>query len=125
MAKSKGSVKGYGEQNRLYKRPIPRPSSKTPKEAPNVDKRAKLDADGWMDSGRWVGVKSSNVAGIRYNRPMKRLYVEFKGKKGSPDSVYQYDGVPPQTARAMFGTGSMGSFVWKRLRGKFPYAKIK
>ena len=49
--------------------------------APKVDKRFKAAGvvDIWINSGQWVGVKSSNVAEIMYERPRQRLYVRFIG----------------------------------------------
>ncbi len=73
----------------------------------------------WSESGKWVTVKSSNVHKIRYDRHQKRLYVKFLG-----GSVYQYDGVARNTAEAMFMAPSLGKFVWRRLRGRFPYQKV-
>ena len=90
------------------------------RKAPNVDRRHNLvTSDQWAESGRWVGVSSSNVRGIRYDEGNERLFVEFKSR-----AVYAYEGVQPATAEAMFRASSMGRFVWQRLRGQFPYRKL-
>lgn len=87
--------------------------------APKVDKRSQTDADGWARNGVWVNVKSSNVAGIRYDLVNKRLFVEFKIK-----DVYQYDIVPSYVAKSMFNCSSMGRFVHYVLKKRaFPYKK--
>ena len=91
-------------------------------ESPRVDKRrkaARLGPDAWLHSGEWVLVRSSNVAAIAYRFKPKQLLVQFLD-----GSVYEYDLVPPRTAKDMFGATSMGRFVWRRLRDKYPYRKV-
>lgn len=79
-----------------------------------------IDEDAWLYSGQWAGLISSNVDSIRFNFDQKNLFVRFNN-----NSVYYYAGVSAAVARAMFKTGSPGRFVWRRLRGKYPYARIR
>ena len=74
----------------------------------------------WADSGEWVSVTSSNVAGIAYKKHGKTLYVEFKS-----GAIYSYKGVLSVTAQDMFNSSSMGKFVHYRLKGRFPYQRLK
>ena len=85
-----------------------------------VDKRHQIGSTDWVNTGKWVRVKSSNVAGIAYHRKNKNMYVEFLN-----GAVYEYKGVAVDTARAMFNSGSMGKFVHRRLKGKYPFSRIK
>lgn len=71
--------------------------------------------------GRWVRVVSSNVARIKYDRVREVLHVEFKG---STPTEYVYIGVPLTVAKAMFNAPSMGKFVHRRLKGKYPYRRV-
>lgn len=75
----------------------------------------------WTKVPRWVRVVSSNVARIKYDRLREVLHVEFKG---SPPSEYVYIGVDQKTAAAMFNAPSLGRFVHRRLKGKYPYKRI-
>lgn len=84
-----------------------------------VDQRHRLTADEWAESGRWVRVKSSNVNGIAYDRKNSTLMVGFKD-----GSLYSYDGVPEVIAKGMFTASSMGKFVWRNLRDKYPYKRL-
>ena len=70
--------------------------------APRVDGRSRIDAKGWVESGRWVRVKSSNVAGISYDVKVKQLLVEFNS-----GGVYAYKDVPEVAARDMFNCSSI------------------
>ena len=88
--------------------------------APKINKRYKGTVEDWVRSGDWAMVKSSNVAAIRFERVNKELYVAFKD-----GSEYRYSGVSTHTAKDMYGCASMGKFVWRRLRDKFPYSKVK
>ena len=89
--------------------------------APKVDKRHRVGVEDWIDRSVWVRVKSSNVQGIRYSLPQEMLYVEFKGG----GAVYVYSSVPVKVARDMWSAGSMGKFVHQRLKGRYPYAKLR
>lgn len=96
----------------------------TQEEAPKVDQRHQLDADGWINAGQWVHVKSSNVAGIRYDYDKSLLFVEFLNK-GQGRSIYVYYAVETRKAKAFFNTGSMGSFLhWQIKKKGYSYAKL-
>ncbi len=86
--------------------------------ATKVDKRHRMDSEDWIKSGKWVKVKSSNVAEICYEKSTKRLHVKFLGGQQG-----YYNQVPPRIAEAMYNSSSMGKFVWRRLRDKFPWIK--
>lgn len=88
-------------------------------QAPKVKATHQIDAYGWAESGRWVTVKSSNVAGIAYRLSEKRLFVEFKD-----GSVYAYENVAESVAKGMFSAGSMGKYVWSHLRDRYSYHKV-
>lgn len=94
-------------------------ANKLLKKDPNIQSPKGMDADDWAEEGVWVSVKSSNVGAIQYYWENKALFVQFHS-----GAIYVYAPVPPQVAKAMFNAGSKGKFVWRRLRGKFPYGKI-
>jgi len=68
----------------------------------------------WYDED-WHTVTSSNVQSVAYNPTFKRLYVEFKRKKGG-HSVYQYENVPDDIHDALMQASSKGKFVYYVLR---------
>ena len=71
-----------------------------------------------------VGVSSSNVSAFGYERSGQILQIEFlpSGKKGY--RMYRYFNVPPSVAEAFYHAHSKGTFVWKFIRGKYPYKEI-
>lgn len=89
-----------------------------------------LDSDEWLKSGEWAVVKSSNVHAIRYDYPHRWLLVEFGGKpaKGggtTSQDVYIYYGVPPEVAKRMFESHSMGKFVHQVLKkDRYRFARL-
>jgi len=104
--------------------PVHAPRYSANKMGPAIDARHQVNAKEWAESGKWVRVHSSNVAGISYKKDFSRLYVEFKGKKGSSPVVYQYEGVSQATAKALFSASSVGRAHWKLIRGRYPYARL-
>lgn len=78
-----------------------------------------MNVEDWLDFGEWVRVKSSNVSAIQYWLENKSLFVRFKS-----GATYVYNPVPRAAARDMFEAGSKGKFVWRRLRDRYPYARL-
>lgn len=74
---------------------------------PKVDKRQQDDVDKWINSNKYIRVKSSNVLKIRYEKAARRLWVIFKG-----NVEYHYDSVMTPIAKRMFNAASQGKFVW-------------
>ena len=66
-----------------------------------------------------VQVESSNVKAIGYDADTRRLLVQFK-KSG----LYQYEDVPGVVYHSFLTAPSKGQFVWRQLRGHYPYTKI-
>lgn len=67
---------------------------------------------------------SSNVTGVKYDPSSKKMLVSFF-REGKPDSVYNYDGVPPQVYQAVrdgrgFATTYGGNSRAKFWPGKSP-----
>lgn len=98
---------------------------------PRIDLRSRIsDSDEWMKGGEWVLVRSSNVNAIRFDYVNRWLYVEFGGKpkKGGGTSelaVYIYYGCPPEVAKWMFESASMGRYVHQILKREgYRYQKI-
>lgn len=87
---------------------------------PKIEPGQTVDADEWAEAGAWVKVHSSNVKEIMYDKLAKELHVRFIGG----NAHYKYLQVSPEVAKLMFRANSMGKFVWKRLRGKYPYARV-
>lgn len=63
-------------------------------------------------------VDSSHLETIEHNG--KDLYITFKN-----GSTYEYDNVPESMVRQMLKVDSKGKFLWRYIRDKFPYRKIK
>lgn len=94
------------------------------KPAPKVDKRFNTDVDRWADEGTWVRVKSSWVVAIRFDKVLKRLFVQYKkDKAGVPGPVCRYDNVATRKAKDMFQAASMGKFVHRHLY-HLPYSIV-
>lgn len=83
-----------------------------------VSRNYRVDSTRFLKSFSWVYVVSSNVSAIAYDIKSKRLYVMFKS-----GDVYLYGEVDSSTARDMFNCSSMGQFVHRRLKGKYPFRK--
>lgn len=76
-------------------------------------------AEEWIEGGWPVGVSSSWVTAIRYDRERLELFVGFK------DGVTcKYLDVDEITAQDMFNASSMGVFVHRRLMGFFVYVLV-
>ena len=89
--------------------------------APKIDRRSRIETpQQFTYSGKEVRVTSSNVFSIRYDKPNHRLWVRFRN-----GALYKYDRVSLQTAQSMFSAPSMGKFVWRRLRGRYPYSRVE
>lgn len=86
---------------------------------PKVDKRSRSTLDDWLEGGEWTLVKSSNVAAIRFDLGQQKLWVAFKG-----GGVYVYSEVSTWAAKEMYTASSMGKYVWAKLRGIYPYARV-
>ena len=76
-----------------------------------------------------VRVKSSNMWGMAINvrQPGDRfgdVIVQFKGRNGGPDDVYQYFDVPVKLYRKWIGALSKGHFFWQYIRDNFKYRKL-
>ena len=92
-------------------------------DAPKIDKRHRLEADDWVDSGRWVRVSSSNVSAIMFDKLRERIYVEFLPSKKFPaGSVYFYLSCPAQLAKDLFNAGSIGIFLNSKIKGVHAFA---
>ncbi len=86
--------------------------------ATRIDKRHRMDSEDWAANGKWVRVKSTNVAEIRFEKSTKRLYVKFlSGHQG------YYNGVPIKVAESFFNASSLGVFVHRRLKNKYTWIK--
>jgi hypothetical protein len=71
-----------------------------------------------------IPVESSNIESIGYQADMQMLEVEFKGHSGKPNSVYAYDGVPPEIWQQFLASPSKGRFFQESIRGKYKTTKI-
>ena len=65
-------------------------------------------------------VRSSNVSSIGYVDETRCLYVAFHS-----GTLYRYDNVAIETYREFMSAPSKGRFVAYRLKGKYPYKKIR
>lgn len=70
-------------------------------------------------------VKSSNVASIGYHEPTKKMEVEFHGKSGKPNTIYEHHGVPSEMHADFMAADSHGKFYNENFRGKFNYKRLE
>lgn len=76
-----------------------------------------------------VRVKSSNMWGMAMDVKSHKdrfgdVIVQFKGKSGGPDDVYQYFDVPVDLYRRWITATSKGHFFWQYIRNNFKYRKL-
>jgi len=64
-------------------------------------------------------VKSSQIAAIGYDEASRTLEVEFLN-----GSVYQYDGLPPETFQALIQAGSVGAALRRLVKGEYAFRKM-
>lgn len=83
----------------------------TRKPGNKINPKSTLTPAEWLDSGRWVGVISSNVRKIRYDKKRYDLYIGFLN-----GSIYKYPGVDRSLARRIFQSASLGKAVWRIFR---------
>lgn len=72
-----------------------------------------------------IYVDSSNIKAIWFKLKGRVpgqgvLYVEFLS-----DAVYEYHRVPEWVAEFFIKASSKGRFLWRNVRGRFPYRRIK
>ncbi|MCY3637186.1 MAG: KTSC domain-containing protein [bacterium] len=65
-------------------------------------------------------VSSSNVSSIGYDAETSCLFIAFNN-----GSLYSYDNVAVDTYREFINAPSKGRFVAYRIRGKYPYRRIR
>lgn len=63
-------------------------------------------------------VESSHLQTIEHNG--KDLYITFQN-----GTTYEYDDVPEAMVRQMLRVDSKGKFLWRYIRDRYPYRKIK
>lgn len=73
--------------------------------------------------------KSSNIwsYGINIKNAKDKtgdMLIQFKGKNGGPDDVYQYFDVPVKLYRQFISAPSLGHFFWVHIRNNFSYRKL-
>ena len=80
-------------------------------------------------SKNMVRVKSSNIWSYTINIKDRHdkvgdVYVQFKGRNGGPDDVYQYLDVPVSLWRRWIVAPSKGHFFWQFIRNNFKFRKL-
>jgi hypothetical protein len=65
-------------------------------------------------------VDSSNVAAIGYYPNARILEVEFHSR-----ALYEYRGVPPAEYEALMCAASIGRYLSARIKGRYPYRRIR
>lgn len=71
-----------------------------------------------------VPVQSSNLASVGYNEDGQTLEVEFLGKSGKPNSVYQYDGVPHEKWVGLLQSPSKGRYFAAEIKSHYRATKV-
>lgn len=65
------------------------------------------------------GIESSNIIAFKYCNITYTLSVKFDG-----GGVYIYSSLPPSIYRSFCIAESKGRFLFKRIRGSYPYKRI-
>jgi hypothetical protein len=68
------------------------------------------------EGAEWKNLSSSNVTQYKYDKETKEMVIVYHG--GRP---YAYRGVPKDVADGLETSGSAGSYVNQKIRGKFPF----
>jgi hypothetical protein len=82
-----------------------------------------VGVDGWVESGAWARVRSSNVSAVAYDQDKHELRVRFLRHGAGSEPQYRYDRVPADVARDLFMAGSIGTYLAARVKGHYPYQK--
>lgn len=64
-------------------------------------------------------VNSTNLVSVGYDSASQILEIEFKDR-----AVYQYLGVPPGEYTALMGASSHGSYLERRIKGRYRYSRV-
>ena len=64
-------------------------------------------------------VTSSSIASAGYSAEESTVEIEYRN-----GSVYQYFAVPRGVFESLLGAESKGTFVARRLRGRYPYRRV-
>ncbi len=64
-------------------------------------------------------VVSSNVKSIGYDAERRVMEVEFRNL-----GVYEYEGVEPELYQRLIDAPSVGGFLHKHVRGRFPVRRL-
>lgn len=91
-----------------------------PRQGQKIVQRTAANLDVWLYGNEWAHGKSSNVGSIRYDYDNKELFVQFRA-----GSIYKYFDVSPTTARSFYTAPSLGKFVWRHLRGKKAFQRMR
>jgi hypothetical protein len=83
---------------------------------PPVRIRAPIDT---MPTGSF---ESSNVHSALYDFGTAELFVRYL--RDGPDTIYQYDGVPPSTWEGLKQASSKGSYINANVAYSFTYTKL-
>ncbi|MFD7905821.1 KTSC domain-containing protein [Kitasatospora sp. NPDC059722] len=66
-----------------------------------------------------TAVESSVLRSVGYDRPARRLELEFLGGR-----VYEYAAVPARVHRELMAADSHGRFFVRRIRGRYAYRRL-
>lgn len=73
-----------------------------------------------------VTVRSSQIHAIGHDASTGTMAVQFKGRGGSPGSIYHYDGVSPEQFAAFHKADSIGSHFGTHFKSNeaHPFKKV-
>jgi len=92
------------------------PELEQPAPTDDIEIRAPI---GTMPTGTF---DSSNVHSALYDFGAAELYVRYL--RDGPDTIYQYDGVPPSTWDGLVNASSKGSYINASIAFSFNYSKL-
>jgi len=64
-------------------------------------------------------VSSSNLKSVGYDPTSLVLEIEFRN-----GNIYQYDGIPEDVYVSFMAASSLGSFLHRHIKEKYPYRKV-
>lgn len=71
-----------------------------------------------MNATDWIPVSSSNMAGVKYDATLHKLYVRFQN-----GSVYIYSGVPADELENLTHASSPGQYLRSNIVGVYAHER--
>jgi hypothetical protein len=77
------------------------------------------------ESIEFLPVDSSNLSAIGYDGSRKELYIKFKSKRSTPETMYKYSDVDMFEFEALKAAPSKGRYFSEFIKNSKPYVKVQ